>query len=130
MYTGQLDPGQTFAACAPRTHRVRVLGTELRARPERLAGRQLTAICDQRPDRLEMVRQRYRAVAICGSLDEVLRATMSTRWSIATPASTHEAIVRAALDSGRHVLVEKPMALARGRLRGSCAIWRTRPAAC
>jgi predicted dehydrogenase len=30
---------------------------------------------------------------------------------IATPASTHEGIVRESLDHGRHVLVEKPMAL-------------------
>ena len=30
---------------------------------------------------------------------------------IATPASTHEALVRASLAAGRHVLVEKPMAL-------------------
>ena len=76
-----------------------------------LAGAELTAICDQRPDRLAVVRQRYRAVAACASLDELFARDDVDAVVIATPASTHEALVRAALTSGRHVLVEKPMAL-------------------
>lgn len=76
-----------------------------------LPGAELTAICDQRPDRLEVVRQRYRAVAACGSLDQLFARDDVDAVVIATPASTHEALVRASLDSGRHVLVEKPMSL-------------------
>ena len=35
----------------------------------------------------------------------------STRWPIATPARTHGAIALAALEAGKHVLVEKPLAV-------------------
>ena len=76
-----------------------------------LPGAELTAICDQRPDRLAIVQQRYRAAAACGSLDQLLARDDVDAVVIATPASTHEALVRASLATGRHVLVEKPMAL-------------------
>jgi predicted dehydrogenase len=57
------------------------------------------------------VRQRYRAVAACETLDALFARTDVDAVVIATQASTHEALVRAALNSGRHVLVEKPMSL-------------------
>jgi predicted dehydrogenase len=76
-----------------------------------LPGAELTAICDQRPDRLEVVRQRHRAVAACASLDQLFARNDVDAVVIATQAATHEALVRWALDSGRHVLVEKPMSL-------------------
>jgi predicted dehydrogenase len=72
---------------------------------------ELTAICDQRPDRLELVRERYPAVAACATVDELFARDEVDAVVIATPASTHEALVRASLLHGRHVLVEKPMAL-------------------
>ena len=76
-----------------------------------LPGAELAVICDQRPDRLTLVQQRYRSVATCERLDAVLARDDVDAVVIATPASTHEELVRAALNSGRHVLVEKPMAL-------------------
>jgi predicted dehydrogenase len=76
-----------------------------------LPGAELTVICDQRADRLVLVRQRYRAVATCERLDNLFARNDVDAVVIATPASTHEALVRASLDHGRHVLVEKPMAL-------------------
>jgi predicted dehydrogenase len=76
-----------------------------------LPGAELTVICDQRPDRLALVRQRYRAVATCERLDDLFRRDDVDAVVIATPASTHEELVRASLNHGRHVLVEKPMAL-------------------
>ena len=76
-----------------------------------LPGAELIAICDQRPDRLEVVRQRHRAVAACNNLDQLFARDDVDAVVIATQATTHEALVRAALDSGRHVLVEKPMSL-------------------
>ena len=76
-----------------------------------LPGAELTAVCDQRPERLEVVRQRYRAVAACGSLDQLFARDDVDAVVIATQAATHEALVRASLDNGRHVLVEKPMSL-------------------
>jgi len=76
-----------------------------------LAGAELTAICDQRPDRLAAVRQRHRAVAACATVEELFARDDVDAVVIATPASTHEALVRTSLNNGRHVLVEKPMAL-------------------
>ena len=76
-----------------------------------LPGAELTAICDQRTDRLAIVQQRYRTVAACAGLDELFARADVDAVVIATPASTHEALVRASLVAGRHVLVEKPMAL-------------------
>ena len=76
-----------------------------------LPGADLTVICDPRPDRLELVRQRYPSVAACASLDQVYARDDVDAVVIATPASTHEALVRVALGHGRHVLVEKPMSL-------------------
>jgi predicted dehydrogenase len=72
---------------------------------------ELTVVCDQRPDRLAVVQQRYGTVATCERLDDVFARDDVDALVIATPAATHEALVRAALQHRRHVLVEKPMAL-------------------
>ncbi|MCU1381611.1 MAG: hypothetical protein JWL71_308 [Acidobacteria bacterium] len=76
-----------------------------------LPGTALTVICDPRADRLAVVAERYPAVATCQSLDDLFARNDVDAVVIATPASTHEALVRASLTHGRHVLVEKPMAL-------------------
>lgn len=76
-----------------------------------LPGAELTVVCDRRPERRAMVRQRYQSVAICDGVEELFGRDDVDAVVIATPASTHEALVRAALEHGRHVLVEKPMAL-------------------
>jgi predicted dehydrogenase len=76
-----------------------------------LPGVGLSAICDRDAERLVKVRQRYPSVATCTSLDEVFGRADLDAVVIATPAATHQALVEAALQSGRHVLVEKPMAL-------------------
>jgi len=79
---------------------------------------ELTVVCDQRPDRLSLVRLRYRAVATCEHLDDLFKRDDVDAVVIATPASTHAELVRAALQHGWHVLVEKPMALE----AGACAM--------
>jgi predicted dehydrogenase len=76
-----------------------------------LPGAELTVICDQRPDRLALVRDRHPSVATCERAADLFARDDVDAVVIATPASTHEALVRLALDRGRHVLVEKPMAL-------------------
>jgi predicted dehydrogenase len=78
---------------------------------DELPGVDVTVVCDTNADRLAHVRQRYAGVAICGSVGEALGRSDVDAVVIATPASTHKALVEQALRSGRHVLVEKPMAL-------------------
>jgi predicted dehydrogenase len=76
-----------------------------------LPGATLSVVCDRSPERLNLVRDRYRAVQTSSNIDEVLANPDIDAVVIATPASTHAALVRTALEHGRHVLVEKPMAL-------------------
>ena len=60
---------------------------------------------------------RYSTVAVTPSLDEVLADDTVDAVAIATPAGTHTPIGLAALDAGKHVLIEKPLAptVAEGR---------------
>jgi len=76
-----------------------------------LPGAELSVVCDRSPERLTLVRDRYRAVQTCGRIEDVVARDDIDAVVIATPASTHAALVRVALEHGRHVLVEKPMAL-------------------
>jgi predicted dehydrogenase len=71
----------------------------------------LMMICDRSADRLAQVRQRYPEVATALEADAALGRDDIDAVVIATPASTHHPLVSAALKAGRHVLVEKPMAL-------------------
>jgi predicted dehydrogenase len=76
-----------------------------------LPGAQLTVVCDQRADRLSLIEQRYSSVATCTAIGDLFDRDDVDAVVIATPAATHEALVRDSLAHGRHVLVEKPMAL-------------------
>ena len=78
---------------------------------DELPGVRVTAICDSSADRLAQARQRYGGVATCRDAGEVLDRADVDAVVVATPASTHQEIVAQALRRGRHVLVEKPMAL-------------------
>jgi predicted dehydrogenase len=87
-----------------------------------LPGAELTAVCDRSTERLDLVRQRYRTIAICDRVDELFARDDVDGVVIATPASTHAALVRQALEQGKHVLVEKPMALDAGTATAVCAL--------
>jgi predicted dehydrogenase len=76
-----------------------------------LPGAELVVVCDRSSERLTLVRDRYRAVETSDDVEGVLQRDDLDAVVIATPASTHAALVRSALEHGRHVLVEKPMGL-------------------
>jgi predicted dehydrogenase len=82
----------------------------------------LTFVCDRSADRLNLVRQRYRAVGTCTDVEALFARDDLDAIVIATPASTHAALVRLALDRGLHVLVEKPMALDAESCAALCAL--------
>jgi predicted dehydrogenase len=69
---------------------------------------QLVGVFDPNPERAEAVASRHGAEALA-DVDALLRRVDAV--VIATPAVTHEALVARALRAGRHVLVEKPLAL-------------------
>ena len=66
-------------------------------------------LCDLNIDRARRVLGRQSTVASTADFDEVLADRGVTAVAIATPASTHFDLVRAALEAGKHVLVEKPL---------------------
>jgi predicted dehydrogenase len=66
--------------------------------------------CDARPAALEKIGRRYPAVGLTSDFAEVLRDPSVEAVAIATPVSTHFDLAMAALDAGKHVFVEKPLA--------------------
>jgi predicted dehydrogenase/acetyltransferase-like isoleucine patch superfamily enzyme len=69
----------------------------------------LGAVCDVDPAVAARLSQQYGAPA--AALDAVWRDPAIAGVAIAAPAIRHAALARAALDAGKHVLVEKPLAL-------------------
>jgi predicted dehydrogenase len=67
-------------------------------------------LCDLDQSALEKVGRRYPAVALTDSYERVLVDDHLDAVAIATPVSTHYPLAAAALDAGKHVFVEKPLA--------------------
>lgn len=66
--------------------------------------------CDQRPEALDRVARRYPGVRGTTSFQDVLADPEIEAVAIATPIATHFPLAKAALDAGKHVFVEKPLA--------------------
>ncbi len=73
---------------------------------------ELVAVIDPSRDRAAAVAERHGARAF-GDLREVWDAVPFDALAIATPDHLHRAPAVAALDRGRHVLIEKPLATTR-----------------
>jgi len=78
------------------------------------AGGELGWLCDRDADRLRKFAQRYPYVRTTGDFAAMLTDPSVDAVVIATPTSTHHSFARAALDAGKHVFVEKPLALTSG----------------
>jgi predicted dehydrogenase len=70
---------------------------------------QLEWLCDLDEQRARTVLGRYTTVKATASYEQVLTDPAVAAVAIATPAATHFDLVRAALEAGKHVLVEKPI---------------------
>jgi predicted dehydrogenase len=71
---------------------------------------ELVAVCDRREDALAKIGARYPGLRLATELDEILADDEIEAVAIATPVSTHHPIASAALEAGKHVFVEKPLA--------------------
>ncbi len=71
----------------------------------------LRLICDSDRSTLQYFQQHYPEVETCLALSEVLSHPDICGIAIATPAETHFRIARESLLAGKHVFVEKPLAL-------------------
>ena len=74
-------------------------------------GQAWVACADPDPKQRAEVEHRYPWVRTAADAGEVLSDGRIDAVVIATPAATHADLVRQALDAGKHVLVEKPLAL-------------------
>lgn len=75
-----------------------------------LSEAKLAAVTDENPEALSAFARRFEA-APCPSLDDLLRRSDVEVVVVATPPASHAAIGHAAAAAGKHVLVEKPLAL-------------------
>lgn len=66
--------------------------------------------CDLEPERLEKIGARYPAVSLTTDYDQILADDSVDAVLIVTKVSSHHALAKAALEAGKHVFVEKPMA--------------------
>jgi len=67
-------------------------------------------LCEMNPERAGKFSARYPGARTTADLDEVLSDPTVDAVSIATPPVTHHPLVKRALEAGKHVLVEKPLA--------------------
>jgi predicted dehydrogenase len=67
-------------------------------------------ICDLDTDALEVIGRRYPAVKRTTRIEDVLGDDSVDAVAIATPVTTHSPLATAALEAGKHVFVEKPLA--------------------
>jgi predicted dehydrogenase len=70
----------------------------------------LVRACDARPGRLQYVQERFPQVEVTPDYEDLLRDPRLDAICIVTPIHTHHDLALRALDSGRHVFVEKPLA--------------------
>jgi predicted dehydrogenase len=71
---------------------------------------ELTWLCDRREDVLQAAARRHPQAATTTSFEEMLAAPDLDAVAIVTPVATHFDLAMAALEAGKHVLVEKPLA--------------------
>jgi predicted dehydrogenase len=74
-----------------------------------LAGAQVGAVCDRRPERLAGLDRRHPGVTLSTDAAAVIADPTIDAVIIATPVEHHFELAMAALEQGKHVLVEKPI---------------------
>lgn len=74
-----------------------------------IAGAKVTSVSDFKPELLAKVQARYPTVNVTTDSRDLLKDPKIDAIVIATPVSTHFDLALAALQAGKHVLVEKPM---------------------
>jgi predicted dehydrogenase len=76
-----------------------------------LAGAELAWLCDRDPERLERYGVRHSEARATAHFEDLLADDDLDAIVIATPVITHAKLARDALQAGKHVFVEKPLAV-------------------
>lgn len=71
---------------------------------------EMTWACDLNPEALKEARRRYPALRATDRVEDLLEDPALDLVLIATPTSTHADLAARALEAGKHVFIEKPMA--------------------
>lgn len=82
----------------------------------------LGALCDLDTDHLKTVGKAYEGVRLTSSPEKIWQHPEIEAVVIATPSHSHYALARAAMEAGKHVYVEKPMALRQADAQALCDI--------
>lgn len=73
-------------------------------------GVELAWCADRRAERLALARRRFPWIQVAEDADAIFGDDSIDAVVIATPVGTHHALARRALERGKHVLIEKPIA--------------------
>jgi len=71
----------------------------------------LAAVCEPSEEMQQVVRERYPGVVVTGNVEDIWKDPDIKGVVIATPAESHHGLASQALDAGKDVFVEKPLAL-------------------
>ena len=77
---------------------------------QELDNARVTLCCDLSADRLAQVKRKYPSIEVTSVVDDVFENPNVDAVALATPVATHYDFARRALEHGKHVLVEKPLA--------------------
>src|SRR3954452_20059713 len=72
-------------------------------------GARVIAVSDLSAKRAELAQSRYPAISVTSDYRELIANPEVDLVVIATPVATHFSLSKAALEAGKHVLVEKPL---------------------
>ena len=87
------------------------IGAEHAAAIDAVGGLRLVAVCDGNQARLSIAQEQSPHAKLTTSADELLNDPDIDLIVVSTPPSTHAEWALRALDAGKHVVLEKPMAL-------------------
>ena len=76
-----------------------------------LPGVELARCCDADQGRRDTISQNYPGVAVTGDFDDIVADRSIDAVIVSSSAVTHYPMAKAALEAGKHVYVEKPLAL-------------------
>jgi predicted dehydrogenase len=82
---------------------------------------QIIGVSDLRPHRLALAQNRYPSIQITEDYQQLLANPRVDAVAISTPVSTHFPLAMQALQAGKHVLVEKPLATSSAEAEGLIA---------
>src|SRR5678816_407473 len=73
-----------------------------------LKGCEVAVVCDKSSESQRRVKQAYRDMHVSSDAYEAIAMTNVDAVAVVTPVWTHFELAKAALENGKHVLVEKP----------------------